>query len=396
MDKRTHYFVLKPKKQTGSIVALLGSIFILLVLTGCQQNIVANIAEVSEENAAEETVAPTFTLPPTATAAATDLPLPATRIIMPPTLTPIPTSTPAVAHTETAAAVAQEAVVGMETAVSISASPEPTATATATPIPTFTPPALPFTSEEEHYWLKRPIPEGGTVWTDKIYPYGGTKGGTLRPHHGVEFYVNHGTQVIAAASGTVVVAGNDNVIAYGPETNFYGNLVIIELDTEFQGQPVYNLYAHLSDIYVAEGQHVDVEQLIALSGASGIADGPHLHFEVRLGQNNYGTTYNPRLWLYPFPDYGTVAGRVIRGNGSLVEEAPISMDRIDADSHYLATTSYAGTTVNSDAQWHENFVIDDVPMGYYEVIVAVGKRKFKQEIYVFPYRTNFVEIMIED
>jgi hypothetical protein len=285
-----------------------------------------------------------------------------------------------------------------ETAVSDAdtAIPESTATETATPIPTFTPPSLPFTSEEDHYWLKRPIPEGGTVWTDKIYPYGSTKGGTLRPHHGVEFYVDKGTQVIAAASGIVVVSGDDSVIAYGPHTNFYGNLIIIELDTLFEGEPVYNLYAHLSEVYVAEGQHVDAEQLIALSGATGVADGPHLHFEVRLGQNNYGTTYNPRLWLYPFPDYGTVAGRVVRGNGSIVEEAPISLNRVDAQSRYLATTSYAGDTVNSDPQWDENFVLDDVPMGYYEVTVAVGKKKFSEEIYVFPYRTNIVEIVIED
>ena len=398
MDKRIHYFVLKHKKQNRNLVGIiLGIVFILLILTGCQQDIAANVAEASEVEVTEETILSTSTPLPTPTTTATDLPVPPTMVIMPSTLTPIPTSTTSINEIETATAAASNTLVNTdETAVTESVVSESTATETATPIPTFTPPALPFTSEEEHYWLKRPIPEGGTVWTDKVYPYGSTKGGTLRPHHGVEFYVENGTQVIAAASGTVVVAGNDSVIAYGPETNFYGNLVIIELDTLFEGQPVYNLYAHLSDIYVAEGQHVDAEQLIALSGASGVADGPHLHFEVRLGQNNYGTTFNPRLWLYPFPDYGTVAGRVIRSNGSLVEEAPISLNRIDADSRYLATTSYAGTTVNSDAQWGENFVLDDVPMGYYEVIVAVGKRKFKQEIYVFPYRTNFVEIVIED
>jgi hypothetical protein len=117
---------------------------------------------------------------------------------------------------------------------------------------------------------------------------------------------------------------------------------------------------------------------------------------VRLGQNNYGTTYNPRLWLYPFPDYGTVAGRVVRTNGSLVADTTITLDRVDAGSRYLATSSYDGDSVNSDAQWDENFVIDDVPMGYYDVTVAVGKKKFTQEIYVFPYRTNFVEIVIED
>ncbi|MBE2223916.1 MAG: M23 family metallopeptidase [Anaerolineae bacterium] len=374
-------------KPVRSFVGLIVGFVLLLALTSCQQEIVASAAVVS-------TVAPTPTTAPTVSPT---LPPPPTTLLMdsdaPSAQMP---SFAAVDPTQLEAAQAE--ITAVETAVSepTSSAPESTATETVTPIPTFTPPALPFTSDEEHYWLKRPIPEGGTVWTNKIYPYGSSKGGTLRPHHGVEFDVNKGTQVIAAASGTVVVAGKDDVIAYGPTTNFYGNLVVIELDTPFEGQPVYNLYAHLSDIYVAEGQHVEAEQLIALSGASGVADGPHLHFEVRLGQNNYDATYNPSLWLYPFPDYGTVAGRVVRGNGSIVEDATVSLDRVDAASRFLAISTYTGDSVNPDAQWNENFVLDDVPMGYYEVTVAVGKKKFKQEIYVFPYRTNFVEIVIED
>lgn len=369
-----------------SFLVLVWGLFLLLALTSCQQEIVASAAVVN-------TIEPT--IPATATQAATPtLPPPPTTLIV-----ATETQRPSFAAVDPEALeAAQEEAVVEETAVSLPITPTIGATATAspTPIPTFTPPALPFTSDEDHYWLKRPVPEGGTVWTDKIYPYGSTKGGTLRPHHGVEFNVDSGSQIIAAASGTVVVAGKDDVIAYGPHTDFYGNLIVIELDTTFEGQPVYNLYGHLSDIYVSEGQHVDAEQFIALSGATGVADGPHLHFEVRLGQNNYGTTYNPRLWLYPFPDYGTVAGRVVRENGSLVEDTTITLDRVDASSRYLATSSYDGDSVNSDAQWDENFVLDDVPMGYYEITVAVGKRKFKEEFYVFPYRTNFVEIVIED
>lgn len=374
-------------KSVWFFISLMAGLFLLLVLAGCQQEMVANAAVV-------HTVEPTALPPATETATATLPPPPTTLIVA--TETPLVKMPSFAAVDPTELEAAQEENKVEETAVSNPDTPEVTETPSATPIPTFTPPALPFTSDDDHYWLQRPIPEGGTVWTDKIYPYGSTRGGTLRPHHGVEFYVDKGTQVIAAASGTVVVAGNDNTLTFGPESPFYGNLVIIELDSTYEGQPVYNLYGHLSELYVVEGQHVDAEQLIALSGASGIADGPHLHFEVRVGQNNYASTYNPRLWLYPFPDYGTVAGRVVRKNGSLVEEAPISLDRVDATTRYLATTSYGGTTVNADPQWDENFVLDDVPMGYYEITVAVGKRKFTEAFYVFPYLTNFVEIVIED
>ncbi len=357
-------------------------------LVACQQAAAANTA------VAQPTTAPTQ-LPPTLQSTATVVPPPPALVV---TATPSP-ELPSFAAVDpdelTNAKMADEI-----TPTAVADAPEVTETAVATetmtPPPTYTPPALPFTSNDDHYWLQRPIPEGGTVWTDKSYSYGSTRGGSLSPHHGVEFYVPTGTQVLAAASGTVIVAGSDADVAYGPQTNFYGNLVVIQLDSTLDGRPVFNLYGHLSQVQVSEGQQVAALDPIALSGATGVADGPHLHFEVRVGQNSYDSTRNPLLWLYPFPDYGTVAGRIIRPNGSLVEEAPISLRRIDAPSRYLAATSYAGTTVNPDDQWQENFALDDVPAGYYEITIGSGKTKVTQELWVFPYRTSFVEIEIRD
>ncbi|MCA9973449.1 MAG: M23 family metallopeptidase, partial [Anaerolineales bacterium] len=357
-------------------------------LVACQQAAAANTA------VAQPTTAPTQP-PPTLQSTATAVPPPPALVV---TATPSP-ELPSFAAVDpdelTNAKMADEI-----TPTAVADAPEVTETAVATetmtPPPTYTPPALPFTSNDDHYWLQRPIPEGGTVWTDKSYSYVSTRGGSLSPHHGVEFYVPTGTQVLAAASGTVIVAGSDADVAYGPQTNFYGNLVVIQLDSTLDGRPVFNLYGHLSQVQVSEGQQVAALDPIALSGATGVADGPHLHFEVRVGQNSYDSTRNPLLWLYPFPDYGTVAGRIIRPNGSLVEEAPISLRRIDAPSRYLAATSYAGTTVNPDDQWQENFALDDVPAGYYEITIGSGKTKVTQELWVFPYRTSFVEIEIRD
>lgn len=296
-----------------------------------------------------------------------------------------PTSPPPEPAKEESAGVAK--VVPSQTPV-----PEPSPT----PQPTFTPPALPFTSTNEHYWLRRPIAEGGTVWTDKAYPYGGTRGGALRPHHGVEFYVPAGTEVLAAASGTVRVAGADDEIVYGPHKNFYGNLVVIELDPQFLGQPVYNLYGHLSQILVTEGQHVEAQDVIALSGATGVADGAHLHFEVRVGENTYDSTRNPLLWLYPFPDNGTVVGRIAWPSGELVQGAQIFLRRVDAPSKYAETTSYAldDMPLNADEGWQENFAFDDVEAGYYEIEVRRSTKKITEEVWVYPYRTSFVEITL--
>ena len=133
--------------------------------------------------------------------------------------------------------------------------PTPTPTATSSPMPTMTPtsPALYGSSEKEHYWFARPIAQFEMNWTDKYYPYGSTRNGTLRPHHGVEFIVPMKTAVLAAADGVVVVAGDDSAEAYGAQTNFYGNLVVIKHDFEYENWAICTLYAHLSQIKVKVG-----------------------------------------------------------------------------------------------------------------------------------------------
>lgn len=266
---------------------------------------------------------------------------------------------------------------------------------TATAGPTFTPPALPSTSADEHYWFRRPVAEGGIVWTDKIYPYGSTRGGTLRPHHGVEFNVPYNTPILAVAAGTVVFAGSDSQKVIGEHADFYGNAVVIEHEPRFQGEPLYTLYGHLNEVYVAVGQFIQAEEVIGLSGATGVADGPHMHFEVRVGANTYDSTRNPLLWLYPFPDRGTLAGRVIFPDGRVAYEAPLSIRRIDGSEGTTAsTTTYADSTLIPDEGWEENFVFDDVYAGYYEVMVRDGKEKYTAEVWIYPRQTSFVEIVI--
>lgn len=259
--------------------------------------------------------------------------------------------------------------------------------------PTFTPPPAPDDSAD-HFWFRRPVGEGGVTWTDKHYPYGSTRGGTLRTHTGVEFNVGYNTPILAAGNGTVVAAGSDAEVAYGPHTNFYGNLVIIEHDFTAGGLPLYTLYGHLNEVHVVEGQQVSGGTVIGLSGATGVADGPHVHFEVRVGSNSYSSTRNPLLWLYPFPDRGVIAGRVVWPDGSPVHEAGVSAVRIDGSNPYAGTVTYAGDTVNADPLWNENFVIDDVTAGYYRVSVNTGEERIQTEVWVYPYQTSFVEIVL--
>ncbi|MEM9775537.1 MAG: M23 family metallopeptidase [Chloroflexota bacterium] len=267
---------------------------------------------------------------------------------------------------------------------------------TPTPAPTFTVPALPQTSAEDHYWLLRPVEEGGIVWTNKTYSYGSTRNGTLRTHHGVEFDVGYDTPIIAAADGIVVTAGLDvDADIVGPEPDFYGNVVVIEHDFSWQGEKIFTLYGHLNQVSVTKGQRVSMGDVLGLSGATGVADGPHLHFEVRQGSNDYANTRNPLLWLWPFPEDGTLAGKVTFENGALALEAPVSFRRIDgADATVKTVTSYAEGAVNGDTVFQENFAADDVDAGYYEIWVKVGNQRYKQEVWVYPRTTTFVDIVI--
>jgi len=97
----------------------------------------------------------------------------------------------------------------------------------------------------------------------------GTRAG--RQHEGIDLPAPIGTPVYAAADGQVVYAGSG--------IRGYGNMIVIQHEGD-----LLTVYAHNSQLLVARGDKVRVGQRIALSGQSGHATGPHLHFEVRSGQ----------------------------------------------------------------------------------------------------------------
>jgi len=96
-------------------------------------------------------------------------------------------------------------------------------------------------------------------------PFGERDG---RPHDGLDLAVPDGTPVHAAADGVVVYAGD--------RLRGYGRLVIVRHDDR-----VATVYAHNGKLLVAEGQRVRAGDTLSLSGHSGNATAPHLHFEVR-------------------------------------------------------------------------------------------------------------------
>jgi murein DD-endopeptidase MepM/ murein hydrolase activator NlpD len=99
-------------------------------------------------------------------------------------------------------------------------------------------------------------------------------------HEGIDIAARTGTLVRATAAGTVTIARR-----YGN----YGLLVEIKHGS-------YNLttrYAHNSKLLVKEGQKVKKGDLIAYVGSTGKSTGPHLHYEVRIGNK----PVNPKNYL---------------------------------------------------------------------------------------------------
>jgi murein DD-endopeptidase MepM/ murein hydrolase activator NlpD len=86
-------------------------------------------------------------------------------------------------------------------------------------------------------------------------------------HTGLDFRVTTGTPIAATNSGTVILARS---------LYFEGNCVIVD-----HGQGLLTLYLHLSEIKVKEGDAVERGQVVGLSGGTGRATAPHLHFAVR-------------------------------------------------------------------------------------------------------------------
>ncbi|MBN2553527.1 MAG: M23 family metallopeptidase [Spirochaetales bacterium] len=102
----------------------------------------------------------------------------------------------------------------------------------------------------------------------RLYSY--TDGGSSRSlHNGIDLAAPVGTPVFASGAGRVLLAGQ-RIIS--------GNSVVIE---HLPG--VLTLYYHLEEIAVQEGQRVFQGQQIGTVGMSGLATGPHLHWELRVG-----------------------------------------------------------------------------------------------------------------
>lgn len=122
-------------------------------------------------------------------------------------------------------------------------------------------------------------PSSGSVtspYSTRVHPVTGK----VRKHAGIDIGSPYGSNIVAAAAGTVIVAGYN--------AGGYGNYVVIS-----HGSGISTLYAHASSLCVSVGQTVSQGQVIAKVGSTGMSTGAHCHFEVHVN----GADTNPMQYL---------------------------------------------------------------------------------------------------
>jgi len=362
---------------------------------------------------------PTITPTPTSTPTQTPTPTPtsthtATPTPVPPTATPTPwptfTYTPEPQNVNeeimavdpqgdaiNQAPVITDNLVLTETVVITNNPPEfpsapPTPTPTSVPRTVQVPPTIPdYRVAEDHFWFTRPFTEAYHSWGSYYYPYGTNARGQYFWHHGIDLQASHGTIIVAVGDGTITHAGSDKTTQVGPWPDFYGQAVIIEHDQRWEGMPVYTLYGHVSRVFVRVGQQVKAGEPIAAVGQLGVALGPHLHLEVRLGAGSYYDTRNPDLWLHPDPGFGVIAGRVVDYQDYYVPQQLVTLHRANSPGGFWRQTyTYPDNVVNPDNDYGETFTFGDVPAGNYLLKTFFDGHQLTVPVTVRDQATSFV------
>ncbi|PWK92627.1 OapA family protein [Fulvimonas soli] len=137
--------------------------------------------------------------------------------------------------------------------------------------------------------------------------------GRMRAHKGVDY---------AAPTGTPIHAAGDGVIKFKGWMNGYGNFVVIQ-----HNGTISTAYGHMSR-FASErvGQHVSQGQVIGYVGMTGLATGPHLHYEFRVN----GVQRDPQTVTLPKPE-PLPAAQLARFKAEVVQPQLARLKALDAN-----------------------------------------------------------------
>lgn len=128
---------------------------------------------------------------------------------------------------------------------------------------------------------------------------------------------------------------------------------------------------------------------------TGIAIGPHLHVEMRLGLNDYEHSVNPYLWVEPMDGGGAVAVRLLSEDGRTWPGARLTLARFEGGRAVWARvieTYHNDELIGPDPAWGENGAMGSVPPGSYVLVGSVNGRQVRTDITVEAGKTTFVEL----
>jgi murein DD-endopeptidase MepM/ murein hydrolase activator NlpD len=263
----------------------------------------------------------------------------------------------------------------------------------AEPVSGWRPPLYPVpwaVSAYDHFYFTRPIAANNVNWPLAEYRYGGVFFGPDVVHTGVDIDAEKDAQILATGPGTVVSAGwglySGVVDNYGDP---YGQAVVIKHDFGYKGQALYSVYAHMNVIIAVIGQHVETGDVIGLVGETGATTGPHLHFEVRVGDNTFYKTYNPELWMAPPQGWGVLVGRLTDKKGNLLNYYPLEVRPEPSGVPLRKALTYAVGAVNSDPYYQENVVLSDLPAGIYKITIEYLDKKIQTWVEIFPGQVTY-------
>ncbi|MBN2388936.1 MAG: M23 family metallopeptidase [Anaerolineales bacterium] len=238
----------------------------------------------------------------------------------------------------------------------------------------------------DHFYFSRPIAADEVNWPLPSYRYGGVFFNNGQVHTGVDISAEYGSDVIAAGPGTVIWA-DWGLFIHDPGSP-YGRAVVLRHDFGYQGQPLFTVYAHLSEIDVIAGQWLDTGGVLGNVGDTGHATGPHLHFEVRVGSDQFFATYNPELWMAPPQGWGVLVGRVMDTRNSRLASYEVFVDSNETGQRWTVRT-YGSEAINPDPYYNENLVLSDLPAGIYTIHIYYGAFDRQAEVQIIPGRVTF-------
>lgn len=238
-------------------------------------------------------------------------------------------------------------------------------------------------SPNDHFFFSRPIAADEVNWPLADYRYGYFFPDSDIVHTGIDIDAPRGTPVIAAAPGKVIWAGFGLYYGNNDKDDPYGLAVTIQHDFGYAGKRLMTVYAHMDRIDVEIGQEVKTGTPLGIVGNTGNTTGPHLHFEVRLGTNNFFRTRNPELWLAPPQGWGVLVGQVRRSDYYLINLQEVFVRNKDTEQTWMVR-SYAPSSVNADENYQENLVLSDLPAGEYSIYFYYNGISYKHDVSIFP------------